>query len=123
MEIVPVDTSVTASVRVRPTDRASIREGQSVKTQVLAYRSWLIPRLSGTVTSVSADLKTDTATGQTYYEATVRVDSRAQARRGTPGIVPGMPVEVFIFSGTSRTTLDYLLEPLLASLFRGLRSS
>lgn len=123
MEIVPLDASVTAAVRVRPSDRASIRQGQQVKTQVLAYRSWLIPRLAGTVTSVSADLKTDTATGQTYYEATVRVDGRGEERPGTPGIVPGMPVEVFIFSGASRTTLDYLLEPLLASLFRGLRSS
>lgn len=123
MEIVPIDKSITASVRVRPSDRASIRQGQQVKTQVLAYRSWLIPRLAGTVTSVSADLKTDASNGQTYYEAMVRVDGRASDRPDTPGIVPGMPVEVFIFSGTSRTTLDYLLEPVLASLFRGLRSS
>ena len=36
-------------------------------------------------------------------------------------VTPGMPAEVFIFSGTSRTTLDYLLEPISESLFRGSR--
>lgn len=123
MEIVPTDASIIASVRVRPSDRASIREGMQVKTQVLAYRSWLLPQLKGVVTGVSADLKTDTTTGQTYYEATVRVDDKTDERKDTPGIVPGMPVEVFIFSGTKRTTLDYLLEPVLSSLFRGLRSA
>lgn len=122
MEIVPEAATITASVRVRPTDRASIREGQSVRTQVTAYRSWLAPQMEGKVVSVSADLKTDEATKQGYYEAVVKVAGPASGREGTPGIVPGMPVEVFIFSGNSRTTLDYLFEPVLASLFRGLRS-
>jgi hypothetical protein len=38
-------------------------------------------------------------------------------------VIPGMPVEVFIFSGTSRTTLDYIFEPIGESLFRGARRS
>ncbi|MBC8118760.1 MAG: HlyD family type I secretion periplasmic adaptor subunit [Burkholderiaceae bacterium] len=123
MEIVPTDASITASVRVRPSDRASIRVGQKVRTQILAYRSWLMPRLAGTVVGVSADLKTDEASGQSYYEARVKVSGEMEQRAGTPGIVPGMPVEVFVFSGHSRTTLDYLLEPVLSSLFRGLRAA
>ncbi|MBJ7440108.1 MAG: HlyD family type I secretion periplasmic adaptor subunit [Sphingopyxis sp.] len=123
MEIVPSEESVTASVHVRPTDRAAIREGQEVRTQVLAYRSWLQPQLKGRVVSVSADLKTDPASNQSYYEAIVKVaGSKARPADG-PGIVPGMPVQVFIYSGARRTTLDYLLEPVFASLFRGLRST
>lgn len=122
MEIVPDVETVTASVRVRPNDRASIREGQSVRTQILAYRSWLSPQLVGRVVDVSADLKTDQATGQSYYEAQVKVTRPTDHWEASLKILPGMPVEVFIFSGNSRTTLDYLFEPLLASMFRGLRS-
>ncbi|MEL6259222.1 MAG: HlyD family type I secretion periplasmic adaptor subunit, partial [Pseudomonadota bacterium] len=119
MEIVPVQDQVTTSVRIRPVDRASLFEGQSVRTQVSAYRSWLSPSLSGEVVDVSADLKIDPATGAQYYEARIMVDADGSDLE----IVPGMPVEVFIFSGKSRTTLDYLFEPIAASLFRGLRSS
>ena len=36
-------------------------------------------------------------------------------------ITPGMPVDVFVFSGKSRTTFDYLFEPIAASIFKGLR--
>lgn len=122
MEIVPDVETVTASVRVRPNDRASIREGQSVRTQILAYRSWLSPQLTGRVTDVSADLKTDEATGTSYYEAQVEVAREGGSSGNGIEILPGMPVEVFIFSGNSRTTLDYLFEPLLASMFRGLRA-
>lgn len=123
MEIVPRDQSVTASVRVRPSDRASISQGQTVRTQITAYRSWLMPQLTGTVTGVSADLKRDEASGESYYEATVRVSGASGGDKDTPGIIPGMPVEVFIFSGISRTTLDYLFEPVFTSLFRGLRAT
>ena len=42
-------------------------------------------------------------------------------RLGELDVIPGMPVEVFIFSGTHRTTLDYLFEPISESLFRGAR--
>ncbi|MEM6499346.1 MAG: HlyD family efflux transporter periplasmic adaptor subunit, partial [Pseudomonadota bacterium] len=122
MEIVPEDQRVVASVRIRPTDRASIFVGQTVRTQISAYRSWESPRIEGEVQSVSADLKTDPVNGSDYYEARILLATDVLAPGEAIEIVPGMPVDAFIYSGHSRTTLDYLFAPMMESVFKGLRT-
>ena len=123
MEIVPNIGEITASVRIRPADRATVYEGQTVRTQFSAFSSWSTPGLEGEVIGVSADLKTDPATSASYYEARILVPAAQMERIEGNDIIPGMPVDVFIFSGRSRTMFDYLLEPLSESAFRGLRTS
>ena len=123
MEIVPDAGGLTATINIRPSDRASIFEGQTVRTQLSAYKSWKTPRLAGEVIGVSADLKTDPNTAAVYYEARIDVPQSEVERVEALDITPGMPIDVFIYSGRSRTFFDYVLEPLSESLFRGLRSS
>lgn len=123
MEIVPAINRVTASIQIAAGDRAAIFEGQLVRTQFSSYKGWQAPSLEGEIIDVSADLKTDPVTSISYYEARVRVPAEQMARTTGIDIIPGMPVDVFIFSGNSRTMLDYFLEPLGESLFRGLRTS
>ncbi|WP_300540934.1 HlyD family type I secretion periplasmic adaptor subunit [Maricaulis sp.] len=122
LEIVPDAGELTASVRIQPADRAAVYEGQAVRTRMTAYKSWTTPRLDGEVVSVSADLKTDQVTGAPYYEVRVRIPAEEAERLAGLDVTPGMPVEVFIFSGSHRTTLDYLFEPISESLFRGART-
>lgn len=122
LEIVPAAGEMTVSARIQPADRASVYEGQSVRTRLTAYKSWTTPRLDGEVISVSADLKTDQVTGAPYYEVRIRIPAEEAARLEGLDVIPGMPVEVFIFSGSSRTTLDYIFEPIGESLFRGART-
>jgi len=76
----------------------------------------------GEIIDVSADLKTDPISGLPYYEARLRVPKSELARTQGVEVIPGMPVDVFIYSGRSRTLLDYLFEPLGDSLFKGLRT-
>ena len=123
MEIVPNIGEVTASVQIAATDRSSVFEGQLVRTQFSSYKGWQAPRLEGEIIDVSADLKTDPVTSVSYYEARIRVPASEIAKTTNVDIIPGMPVDTFIYSGKSRTMLDYLLEPLGESLFRGLRTS
>lgn len=123
LEIVPDTESVTASIRVRPIDRESIYKGQTVRAQVAAYKSWLSPSLEGEIVGVSADLKTDLASGVQYYEARIEIPPATLADHRDLEIIPGMPVDAFIFSGNSRTTFEYLFEPIGASILRGLRGS
>jgi len=123
MEIVPKVGEVRASIRIKPTNRASVYEGQTVRTQISAYKGWQAPRLDGQIIGVSADLKTDPATSAVYYEARVLIPAEEMARVSEINVIPGMPVDVFIFSGRSRTMFDYLFEPLGESVLRGLRSS
>ena len=93
-----------------------------MRTRMTAFKSWMTPRLDGEVVSVSADLKTDPNSGASYYEVRVTIPPEEMVKLGELAVIPGMPVEVFIFSGSSRTTLDYLLEPISESLFRGART-
>jgi len=122
MEIVPSIGEVTASIQIAPADRSSVFEGQIVRTQFSSYRGWQAPRLAGEVIDVSADLKTDPVTSALYYEARVRVPASEIERTQDIDIIPGMPVDVFIYSGKSRTLLDYIMEPLGESFFRGVRT-
>ncbi|MEO1074330.1 MAG: HlyD family type I secretion periplasmic adaptor subunit [Pseudomonadota bacterium] len=122
MEIVPKEQQVVASIKIRPTDRATVFEGQSVRTQISAYRSWKTPKLEGVLQSISADLKTDPVTGADFYEARILLPASEIMAAGNVDITPGMPVDAFIFSGHSRTTFDYIFEPLIESAFKGMRA-
>ena len=123
MEIVPDIDRVTASIRIAAVDRSSVHEGQTVRTQFSSYKGWQAPRLEGLITDISADLKIDSVTSVSYYEARVHVSPEEMARTTNLEITPGMPVDVFIYSGKSRTFMEYIFEPLGESLFRGLRNS
>ena len=123
MEIVPDIDRVTASVRIAAGDRSSVHVGQTVRTQFSSYKGWQAPRLEGLITNISADLKVDPITSVSYYEARVHVSPEEMAKTNNLEITPGMPVDVFIYSGTSRTFMEYIFEPLGESLFRGLRNS
>ena len=123
MEIVPDIDRVTASIRIAAVDRSSVHEGQTVRTQFSSYKGWQAPRLEGLITNISADLKVDPITSVSYYEARVHVSPEEMAKTNNLEITPGMPVDVFIYSGTSRTFMEYIFEPLGESLFRGLRNS
>lgn len=122
LELVPETSGVIATVRIPPNERSQVREGLQVRASITAYRGAQAAPIPGTVESVSADLKTDPDTGQTYYAASIRLDDAAVEGIDGLEILPGMPVQAFIFSGRKRTTLDYLLSPLLDSLFEGLRA-
>ena len=122
MEIVPASDDLIVSVRLSPTDRDAVAPGQDVEAQLSAYKSFIAPRLPGTVLSVSADLKQDEATGVFFYEARVSLDP-SDLDTTRVKVLPGMPVETFIASGTSRTFLDYVFEPIRATFQRGTRMS
>jgi len=121
MEIVPRLAEVTAALQIMPTDRSSVHEGLTVRTQLSSYKGWQAPRLNGEIIGVSADLKTDPVTSISYYEARVLIPNAELARVENADIIPGMPVDTFIFAGRRRTLMQYITEPISDSLFRGLR--
>jgi len=121
MEIVPDIGEVTAAVQIAAADRSGVHEGQTVRTQFSSYKGWQAPRLEGKIIDISADLKIDPITALSYYEAKIRVPKSELARTEGLDVLPGIPVDVFIYSGKSRTLMDYIFEPLGESLYRGLR--
>jgi HlyD family secretion protein len=114
MDLVPQHDQLIVTARVRPDDMDVVRPGQNADVRILAYNQRRTPLLKGTVTLVSADRLLDKRTDEPYYAAKIRVlDLRAAELNGMR-IIPGMPTQVFIKTGSSTVAL-YALRPLLDS--------
>lgn len=120
LEIVPTAQGIVAVVEIEPVDRDNIVEGQLVEARLSGSSTWTSPLLSGTVEQISADLKLSPRGDYSFYEATISIDPESVSELDEMPL-PGMPVEAFVFSGESRTFVDYLLEPILATFRRGAR--
>lgn len=110
-----------------PSDIDVIAAGHEARVRLSAYRQRNLAPIRGEVLSVSADRIVDERTGANYYSAEIAIDEIALAdaqahSRENIILATDMPVEVMIVTG-QRTMLEYLLDPLFASLRRGLRES
>ncbi|MXO66644.1 HlyD family type I secretion periplasmic adaptor subunit [Altericroceibacterium endophyticum] len=121
LEIVPNNDELLATVEIRPSDIENVYSGLKVRTRFSGLASWDTPSLAGEVAQVSADLKTSPSGDYSFYEARIRMSASELAQMDS-SVIPGMPVEAFIASGHTRTLIDYLLEPLTATIRRGARS-
>ena len=102
---------------------ATLRDGLDAQVRFTAFNQRHRAPAVGRLTSISADLLTDEASGQSYYLARVElVVEDAAATAEMAELHPGMQAEVMIVTG-ARTALDYLLEPLVLSLNRAFRES
>ncbi len=117
MEIVPDTDDLQIEARVQPKDIDHVRTGQQAFVRFAAFNQRTTPQLNGTVSYVSADTGHDQQTNTPYF--TVRVVLPEDERRRLNGqqLVPGMPTEVFMQTG-SRTMMSYLFEPITDQLRR-----
>lgn len=121
LSIVPDRDNLVIDARVSPRDVDDVRAGQHAYVIFPSLPQRNLHRIDGSVRSVSADAFENEQTGERYYTAKIEID-RQQLERLDPNVVltPGMPAEAFISTG-ERTVLEYLLQPLLFSVERGLR--
>lgn len=124
MRIVPEADKLVVSAAVMPQDINKVAKGNPASLVIGAFDQKVVPRLEGTVSFISADLKTDQASGMSFYE--VRVDLDESAANLLSGreltLLPGMPSEVFIQTG-ERTMAEYLLDPLTKQLRKTFRET
>jgi HlyD family type I secretion membrane fusion protein len=120
MEIVPADDQLEIEAHVRPEDADSIQPGMEAHVSFNAYKQRRLPQLTGKVNVVSADRLVDQRTGQPYFNVTVTVERAALKDFTEVRLMPGLPVDVAIATGT-RTTLDYFLAPILDVMEKGMR--
>jgi HlyD family type I secretion membrane fusion protein len=122
LEIVPQDDQLDVEAHLSPQDIDDVRIGGAARVNLTAYQQYRLPMVTGTVVAVSADRLIDTRTGQPYFNAKVAVHRPSLADYPDVRLVPGMPVEVAIETG-SRTMLEYLTEPIRTVMRRGMRES
>ena len=121
MNIVPQDDQIIVEARVRPDDIDTVREGLTAKVQLVAYKSKRVPKLTGTVKSVSPDILTDERSGMGYFLARIQLhDNEITALKTKITLNPGMPAQVFIMTG-ARTLLNYLFSPIIDAMYRAFR--
>lgn len=119
MDIVPDDASQVIVASINPNDIDNLRVGLSTEVKFPGLRDRSTPVLHGAVTRISPDSFTDEKTGQSHYRAEVIIPPDELARLGASArhIRPGMPVEVVVLL-KKRTALQYLVDPLVHSLWR-----
>ncbi|HLG80080.1 MAG TPA: HlyD family type I secretion periplasmic adaptor subunit [Bradyrhizobium sp.] len=117
MEIVPDTDDLQIEARVDPKDIDHVKTGQQAFVRLTAFNQRTTPQLKGSVNYVSADTGHDQQSNKPFY--TVRVVLPEEERRRLSGqqLVPGMPTEVFMQTG-SRTMLSYIFEPITDQLRR-----
>ena len=123
LDIVPSGDSLVVEAKVSPDDIDVVHAGLPAQVRLTAFSARSFIPVAGEVTQVSADHLVDEATGLTYFQARIALDqdSLSAALEGSP-LYPGMQAEVMIVTG-QRTTLDYLLQPLIQSFNRAFRET
>ena len=106
--------------RIRPEDINAVAVGSSADVRLTSFRSRLTPVIEGRVIYVSADRLVERSTGTPYYTVHVDVDPEQLRLAGNLRLQAGMPVELLLKT-SERTTLQYLLDPILAFTSKSLR--
>jgi membrane fusion protein, type I secretion system len=121
MSIVPAGDELIVEARLTPLDVKAVHSGLEAQIHLSAYSSRIVPKIPGTVRTVSADRLMDDSTHQPYYLARVAID-RATLKRIAPTVdlISGMPVEVLVVT-ERRTMMDYLTKPFRDALWRSFR--
>lgn len=116
LQLIPLDQDLYVEAKVKPSDIASVREGQDATIKLSAYDYTIYGTLKATVDLVSADTFTDERSrdpnGDPHYKVTLRVDlTQLTDRQQILQIRPGMQAEVELHTG-GKTILTYLTKPL-----------
>jgi HlyD family secretion protein len=118
MEIVPGSDELQIEAKLPPRDVDHVHSGQRTFVRFSAFNQRTTPQLEGVVSYVSADLSHDAQNANAgYYTVRVTLPSDERKRVGSLRLVPGMPAEVFLQTG-SRTMMSYLLKPISDQLLR-----
>ena len=119
MDIVPASEELIVEAQVSPIDIDRIAIGTRVNIRFSAFKSSTTPVIEGKLVQISADRLTNKDSGTAYYLARVAVTDEGRKHLGTLALLPGMPAEVLINTG-SRTLLQYLMQPASNAFARSL---
>lgn len=121
-EIVPLDVQLVVEAHVRTEDVSRVYGEQSAEIRFTAFKSRITKTVAGRVVYVGADRQIDPVNSQPYYVTLIETDATSLREAGDVKLQAGMPAEVYL-AGEERTALEYLLEPVTATLRRAGRES
>lgn len=111
MEVVPEGASLVVEARISPSDIDSVEVGMLADLRFPAFNTASTPIVEGELVDLSADSFVNEDDGTSFYRAKLVADEASLGEQlGNFNLVPGMPVEVVIKTG-SRTLFEYLVKP------------
>ena len=121
MYVVPKDDQLIVEARVNPNDIDNVQSGQKAKVQLTAFKAKKVPKLTGEVLSVSADILLDEVSGEQYFLARIKIDDdEINKLKAKITLYPGMPAQAFIITG-SRSLFKYLFDPITEASYKAFR--
>ena len=109
LSIVPDIDRLVVRAQLSPMDIDRVKLGQDAEVRFSVFKDAY--SVTGTLMKLSPDSLIDDVTGMPYFDATVALWDEDVALLGAYKLVPGMPAEVLIKTG-SRTFLAYVTSPL-----------
>ena len=122
VDIVPDGDDLIIEAQVSPIDVDRVAVNQNATIRFSSFGLTTVPTIYGQVINLSADRLFDQVSGQPYYLARVEVTPEGMEELDDLVLMPGMPAEVFIATG-SRTFLQYLFKPFSNAIARSLREA
>jgi HlyD family secretion protein len=120
LQIVPDRDRMVIEGRIQPNDVDQLAVGQKARISFSSLNRQVTPEVIGRLAFVSAEPIEDTRTGQSYFRIRVELDRGVLARDIKVQLVPGMPVEIFVQTGT-RSILSFLTKPARDQLSHAMR--
>jgi HlyD family secretion protein len=117
MEIVPDADALEIEGHLPPNEIDQVAINQRAYLRFSTLDRPTMPQVAGTVTYVSADLSHDEQSNANFYTVKIGLPSGERHRLDDMTLVSGMPVEIFLQTG-SRTMLRYLLKPITDQFHR-----
>ena len=116
VDIVPEDDELIVEAQISPNDIDRIALNQRANIRFSSFGN-AVPNIIGELTYISADIFIDENSGLPYYQARIEVTEEGTKELGALELVPGMPAEIFVATG-SRTFFQYLFKPLSNAIAR-----
>ena len=132
LQIVPEGATLIVRARVETTDIDQVYRGQEAVLRLTAFPLHTTPEAAGRVSRISADAVRDADSGRAWYDVELTMHAgqtpgdatsagRSDAHTGaSPGLTPGMPVEVHIQTG-ERSAISFLAKPIADFFGRSMR--
>jgi HlyD family secretion protein len=121
MLIVPDKDALSVEAKVSPNDIDQLQAGQLAVLPFSAFNVRTTPEVNGEISWISPDVTKEERSEVSYYRVRISVSERELTRLKALKLVPGMPVEAFIQTGT-RSALSYFLKPLTDQAMRTFRA-
>jgi HlyD family secretion protein len=109
LSIVPASPALKIEFKLSTRDVDQISLGQPAKLRFSAFNQRTTPEVEGVITRVAAAATRDPQTGESFYLAEAKATGDLSSF-GDRGLVPGMPVEVFVQT-QEQVAIAYFAKP------------